>query len=106
MPSYARVGETITSGRTIFPETDIYVGVLRTVYVPLTVSLQDVSFVPNELVALQTYSPASSGNTSLIFNVANLFLYFRSKTLDELIVCQTQKRRVVSIYNLLLRDNF
>lgn len=49
------------------------------------VSLHDVSLVPNELVALQIYSPASSGNTSLIFNVANRFLYFKSKTLDELI---------------------
>lgn len=55
-------------------------------HIPLTVSLQDVSLVPKELVALQMYSPASSGNTSLIFSVANLFLYFKSKTLDELIV--------------------
>lgn len=53
--------------------------------IPLTLILQDVSLDPNELVALQTYSPASSGNTSLIFNVANRLLYFKSKTSEELI---------------------
>lgn len=50
----------------------------------LTVSLQKVSVDPIELVALHTYSPSSSGYTSLIVRVQMPFLYFKSITSEEL----------------------
>lgn len=71
----------------------------KRVLLPLTVSLQAVSLVPSEFVALQTYSPASSGNTSLIFNMATRFLYFKSNTFDELMACKESRQLLTKIHS-------
>lgn len=49
----------------------------------ITVSLHLVVMLPIEFVALQTYSPSSSGKTSSIDKVAIPFLYFKSIISEE-----------------------
>lgn len=53
-------------------------------YLRLTVNLHDDSVTPIELVALHTYTPSSSGNTSLMLIVHNPFLFLISNISDEL----------------------
>lgn len=48
-----------------------------------TVNFPEEDRVPNEFVALHTYTPSSSGNTSLIDSMATLFLYLRSIMSEE-----------------------
>lgn len=55
-------------------------------YSRFTVNLQDVVDVPRLLVALQMYSPSSSGNISLIVRVAVPALYFKSTISEEFTV--------------------
>ncbi|KAH1023228.1 hypothetical protein HUJ04_012472 [Dendroctonus ponderosae] len=52
-------------------------------YLLLILSLQVVSAVPIEFVALQTYDPSSSGYTSFICSLAIPFLYLRSITSED-----------------------
>lgn len=53
-------------------------------YLRFTVNLQEVVTVPMLLLAWQTYSPSSSGNTSLITRFAIPPLYFKLIIPEEL----------------------